>query len=268
MTNSSIPQIQLFEGDCLEIMKQIPADSVDLTVTSPPYDNLREYNGYSFNFEGIAKELYRVTKNGGVIVWVVADATVNGSETGTSFRQALYFKEIGFKLHDTMIFQKASPPIIPVVRRYQPNFEYMFVLVKGSLTTFNPIRIPKIYQDTRTEKYCHRTAKGGHVKGKANPTKTDKIKENVWWYAVGGGNMTKDKVNHPAMFPEKLAQDHILSWSNPGDMVLDPFLGGGTTGKMAVLNGRNFIGIEISHEYLEIAKKRIQPKGLKIDAGF
>ena len=99
--------IKFIHGDCLEIMPTLADKSVDLTVTSPPYDNLRTYNGNSqFDFEGIAKELFRVTKDGGVVVWVVGDANINGSETGTSFRQALYFKEIGFNLHDTMIYQK------------------------------------------------------------------------------------------------------------------------------------------------------------------
>ena len=239
-------------------MRRMPDVFIDLTVTSPPYDNLRNYKGYSFPFEDIAKELYRVTKDGGVVVWIVGDATEKDSESGTSFKQALYFKEIGFNLHDTMIFQKASPPIIPTVRRYQPNFEYMFVLVKGKLKTFNPIRIPKIYTDNRIHKKWHRKKDGDFVVSKRNIT-NDKIKENVWHYAVSGGNLTKDKINHPAMFPEQLANDHIISWSNEGDLVYDCFMGSGTVAKMAIINKRNWIGSEISKEYCQLAEKRIKP---------
>jgi DNA modification methylase len=127
-------------GDCLEVMKKIPDGSVDLVLTSPPYDNLRTYNGYNFDFEGIAKELHRVTKDGGVIVWVVGDATIKGSETGTSFKQALYFKEIGFNLHDTMIYHKNNyPPLTH--NRYEQCFEYMFVFSKRYLKSFNPIMV-------------------------------------------------------------------------------------------------------------------------------
>lgn len=257
----SIELNRVYQFDCVEGMRTLlPDNFIDLTVTSPPYDNLRKYSGYSFDFENLANELYRITKPGGVVVWVVGDATVKGSETGTSFKQALYFKEIGFKLHDTMIFQKASPPIIPTVKRYQPNFEYMFVFVKGKLETFNPIRIPKLYEDKRTSKKYHRNSEGEFVTGNKRTQSDLKIKENVWHYAVGGGNMTKDKVahSHPAMFPEKLAEDHILSWSNENDIVFDPFAGSGTTMKMAQLNNRKYLGFEISSEYIEIINKRLE----------
>ena len=247
---------QVIQGDCLIVMKDIPDKSIDMVLTSPPYDNLRDYKGYTFNFEGIAKEIYRVLKDGGVCVWVVGDATIKGSETGTSFKQALYFKEVGFNLHDTMIFQKSSPPIVPTVRRYQPNFEYMFVFSKSKLKTFNPLRVRKVYTDNRKVKKWHRKTNGDFVVGERKKT-TDKIRENVWHYAVSGGNITKDVVNHPAMFPEKLAEDHILSWSNEGDTILDPMAGSGTTLKMAKKNNRNYVGIEISPEYIDIINKRL-----------
>ena len=245
----------IYNESNIDTMARMPDNFINLTVTSPPYDGLRTYNGYSFSFEDIAKELFRITKQGGVVVWIVGDATINGSETGTSFKQALYFKEIGFNLHDTMIFQKSSPPIIPTVKRYQPNFEYMFILTKGKIKTFNPIRVEKLYTDNRTEKNWHRKKNSDFVFGKRNKT-NDKIKNNVWHYAVSGGNLTKDKINHPAMFPEKLASDHIISWSNESDLVYDPFMGSGTTAKMANKLKRNWIGSEISKEYCEIAKKR------------
>ena len=235
-------------GDCLEVMKDIPDKSIDLTVTSPPYDNLRDYNGYTFDFEGIAKELYRITKEGGVVVWVVGDATIKGSETGTSFKQALYFKEIGFNLHDTMIYAKQNP--VPYHHnRYNPQFEFMFVFSKGKPKIFNPIQ--ENTKGFKTGKYRY---PDGSLKIANTPIiKETKMLNNIWYYVVGGkGN------NHPASFPEKLAEDHILSWSNEGDVVLDPFMGSGTTGKMALLNNRNFIGIELDEEYYEIAKKRIE----------
>jgi len=252
---------KIYNESCLDTMSRMDDGFIDLTVTSPPYDNLRKYKGSldwgNHIWMPVIKELFRITKNGGTVVWVVGDSSIKGSETGTSFKQALWAMECNFNLHDTMIFQKSSPPIIPTVKRYQPNFEYMFIFVKHKIKTFNAIRVPKLYKDNRTKKEWHRKPDGEFVISKRKPTK-DKIKENVWPYAVGGGNMTKDKVNHPAMFPEQLAHDHIISWSNEGDLVYDPFFGSGTTGKMAKLNGRNWVGSEIAKEYCEIANERIE----------
>lgn len=248
---------KIYNMDCVEGMKMIEDGSIDLTVTSPPYDNLRKYNGFSFDFESVAKELYRVTKDGGVVVWVVGDSTINGSESGTSFKQALYFKEIGFKLHDTMIYMKKTPPLTH--KRYEQEFEYMFVFVKGKIKTFNPILIPKKYMDKRKNKAFGRNKDNSHDLGFSSK-KEMRIKGNIWEYLVGGGKSTKDKIafKHPAIFPDKLAEDHILSWSNENDVVLDPFMGSGTTAKMAILNNRNYIGFEISEEYCKIAKERIE----------
>jgi len=255
--------IKLELGDCLEVMKSMDRNSIDLTVTSPPYDNLRTYNGYTFDFEGIAKELYRVTKDGGVVVWIVGDATIKGSETGTSFRQALYFEEIGFNLHDTMIYQKGSfPPTFPKTKRYQNAFEYMFILSKGTPKTFNGIQRNKspnsIYQ--RKSKSSFRKADGSFTYNEQIDTsKTTTIELNVWKIDCGYMKSTKDKeaYKHSAIFPEKLAYNHIITWSNENDVVFDPMMGSGTTGKMAKELNRNFIGIEISQEYLDIAKERI-----------
>jgi DNA modification methylase len=250
--------IDLRLGDCAEVLGTLPPGSVDLTVTSPPYDNLRKYKGYTFDFEPIARLLWCATKPGGVVVWVVGDATINGSETGTSFRQALYFKEIGFNLHDTMIYEKSVPPKND--RRFQDEFEFTFILSKGKPATFNPIMVEKKYGRRRRNKAYQRGADGVHKMGNQEFTTPLKLKGNIWRFNVGGGKTTKDwyAFAHPAMFPEALARDHILSWSNPGDTVLDPMMGSGTTGKMAVLNGRNFIGIEIAAEYFDIAQKRIE----------
>lgn len=258
MRKEIIGDAVLYLGDCLGRMKEIPDGGVDLTVTSPPYDNLRTYNGYTFDFEGIAQELYRVTKQGGVVVWVVGDATIKGSETGTSFRQALYFKDVcGFNLHDTMIWRK--PDYKPLThRRYEQQFEYMFILCKGPLASFKGIKDKANVGAGRMVTGTWRDS-DGTTKPMSGANKKQiaqfGLRGNVWDMATAKG---MNAIDHPAAFPEQLAADHIASWSNPGDTVLDPFLGSGTTGKMALLAGRKFIGIEISDEYLDIACKRIE----------
>ena len=252
-----MPEITLINGDCLEEMRMMADKSVDLTITSPPYDKLRTYGGnFNFNFEGISQELWRVIKQGGVVVWVVGDQTINGSETGTSFKQALYFKEIGFNLHDTMIWEKSQIP--QSGNRYEPLFEYMFILSKGAPKTFNPFKELKRYTDHRKIKNVHRLPDGKATMGKPSQ-KIDKIAGNIYYCPVGGGLVTKSKLahQHPAIFPEKLAKFHIISWSNKGDLVMDPLMGSGTTGVAAKELGRNFIGIEISKPYFEIAQRRI-----------
>jgi len=247
---------KLYTGDCIGIMKRIRAGSIDLTVTSPPYDNLRTYKGYTFDFKGVAQQLYRVTKEGGVVVWVVGDATVKGSETGTSFKQALYFKEIGFNLHDTMIYSRYAMP--NNAKRYAQDFEFMFILVKGNIKTFNPIEVCCTYAGVGTSP-TSRTTDGELVSNGRRIIKDTKKKSNIWHYTAGKGKSASDSFayEHPAIFPEQLAQDHILSWSNENDVVLDPMMGSGTTGKMAVINKRRFIGIDIAEEYCTLSQKRI-----------
>jgi DNA modification methylase len=246
---------KIYNENCLYTMSRMQDKCIDLTVTSPPYDNLRTYNGYTFDFESIAKELYRVTKKGGVVVWVVGDATIKGSETGTSFRQALYFKECGFNLHDTMIYQKSTPPLTH--NRYEQNFEYMFVFSKGKPNIFNGLREPKEYKDNRKNKAFGKNKDDSIDFGYSKQTAT-RLKRNVWKYFAGGGANDKIASKHPAIFPEQLANDHIISWSNEGDIVYDPFMGSGTTAKMALLNNRRYIGSELSAEYVEIAKERLK----------
>jgi DNA modification methylase len=254
----------LFVGDSAHVLKTLPGNYIDLTVTSPPYDNLRTYKGFSFDFESIAQELYRVTKPGGVVIWVVGDKVMNGSESGTSFSQALYFKnEAGFFLHDTMIYAADKPP--QNHNRYEQSFEYMFVLSKGKPSVFNPLRVSCSQAGKRPSNRSFRQ-ENNELKPTwgRNPIKNDKPRGNIWHYQVGWQKSTTDAVayEHPAIFPERLAEDHVLSWSNPGDLVLDPFMGSGTTGKMALKNDRRFIGIEVSPEYTDIAKQRILKTGL------
>ena len=247
---------KVYNENNLETMARMPDNFIDLTVTSPPYDNLRTYNGYSFDFESVAKELFRVTKIGGVVVWVVGDSTINGSESGTSFKQALYFKAIGFNLHDTMIYKKQN--YTPLTHnRYEQEWEFMFIFAKCKPKTFNPIKIPCKYagQTTWGKPNMYKDNSGDLTRIKQTVINAEKIKGNIFEYLVG--STQTGKIKHPAIFPESLANDHIISWSNPGDIVYDPFMGSGTTAKMALINSRNFIGSEISTEYCDIANKRI-----------
>jgi len=242
---------KIIKGDCLEVMKTFENNSIDMILTSPPYDNLRDYKGYTFNFEGIAKEIYRVLKDGGVCVWIVGDATIKGSETGTSFKQALYFKEIGFNLHDTMIWEKHSFNHDPRNKRYKQHFEYNFILSKGRPKTYNEIKDVPVKNAGKRYKSSKRLP-NGEIRDYGYITMNDfQARSNIW--KIGQDTTNK----HPAPFPEKLAEDHILSWSNEGDKILDPMAGSGTTLKMAKKNNRNYIGIEISQEYIDIINKRL-----------
>ncbi len=243
---------KVYNSDCVLGMSELPENFVDLTVTSPPYDDMRNYKGYAFDFESVAKQLFRVTKVGGVVVWVVADGTKNGNETGTSFKQALYFKEIGFNLHDTMIYHKRAVGACGSNLGYNQSFEYMFIFTKGKIKTFNPIKdlIPeRAGKPTRYTKNS-KSNKDGYSLGTTLKTAPESSKrQNVWTYDIGYGS-GDDKTGHPAVFPESLARDHILSWSNEGDLVMDCFAGSGTTWKMSKMTGRNFIGYEISNDYI------------------
>ena len=244
---------KIITGDSAVVLQSFPPDCIDLTVTSPPYDNLRTYNGFTFDFETIARELFRVTKAGGVVVWVVGDATVKGSETGTSFRQALFFMQCGFKLHDTMIYLKKDfPPLTH--NRYEQQFEYMFVFSKGKPKTFNGLREPSKYAGELRNKRNNKHEISSAIRNRDGYTtiKETKLRTNAWLMAGAHTNH-----NHPAIFPEALANDHILSWSNENDTVLDCFCGSGTTPKMAKLLNRHYVGIDTSAEYVALANERL-----------
>ena len=251
-------------ADSIEYMKQMPDNYIDLTVTSPPYDDLRHYNGYKFDVLPMAEQLFRITKKGGIVVWVVGDKIVNGDKTLTSFRQALLFQEIGFNVHDVMIYKKKNTPFMRS-NAYTNCYEYMFVFSKGKPKTFNPLKEKTVRQGLE---YVVSNKGPDAVNNKVlKELKPEKTLTNIWEYAVGFGGSTKDKYafKHPAVFPEKLADDHIKSWTNPDDIVFDPMCGSGTTCKMAILNNRHFIGIDISAEYVEIAKKRIANLAIPLD---
>lgn len=250
---------KIVNANCVDVLQQLPDNSIDLCVTSPPYDNLRVYDGYSFPFEDIVKELYRVIKEGCVVVWVVSDATINGSETCTSFKQALKFVECGFNLHDTMIFKKTNP--IPQIyrKRYTNEFEYMFVFSKGVVSVHNPITIPCLHAGLELKGTTYKNfSTGVQTRGKlAKPVKNEKLKGNIWEYVVGKKAVDQEAKGHPAPFPYQLALDHIFSWTNENAIVLDPMCGSGTTCVAAYENNRRFIGIDISNEYCQIARERL-----------
>ena len=251
---------KIYNEDNLKTMERMPNEFIDLTVTSPPYDNLRTYKGYSFDFESIAKELFRVTKKGGVVVWVVGDATINGSETGTSFRQALYFMECGFNLHDTMIWVKDQIFHDSInTKRYRPGFEYMFIFSNRKPNKWNPIKDKPTVTIGKTIYNDGGRKPDGSIRNifkKEIEIQPFTLRNNVW---VIKPDIKSEQYFHPATFTEQIAIDHIKSWSNESDLIYDPFMGSGTTLKMAHLLKRNWIGSEISKEYCELANKRIQP---------
>jgi len=266
MDNTAI-NLTLHLGDCIDYMCQMEPNSIDLTVTSPPYDDIRNYQNTLIwdwdTFTCVASDLYNITKEGGIVVWIVNDATKNGCETGTSFKQSLYFMKLGFNLHDTMIYQKNN--YMPLNHnRYDPCFEYMFIFSKGKPKTFNPLLIEcktagAIYNyNGRTSGSTREKSAAMRKRNENKITKTHKYRGNIWSYDTGKHKGSTDDIwEHPATFPEKLAEDHILSWSNEGDVVFDPFMGSGTTGKMALKNNRNFIGTEVVPEYFKIAEERL-----------
>ena len=246
---------KIHNENCLDTLERMPADSVDCVITSPPYDNLRTYNGYSFDFEKIAYELKRVLKPGGVIVWIVGDSTIKGSESGTSFKQALFFKQIGLNLHDTMIWQKSNPMPKVKTKRYFDVFEYMFILSKGQPKTFNPIM-----QDTKMGGKVYDSTVKQITAGKERKHKTfvlnhQRYKNNIWINAIA-----QNKTAHTAVFPKQLIADHVISWTDKNDIIYDPFMGSGTTALAALELERNFIGSEISSEYCQIANQLLRNK--------
>lgn len=253
---------KIYNEDCLLTMKKMDSESVDMVLTSPPYDNLRNYNGFTFDFESIARELFRVLKSNGVIIWVVGDSVIDGSESCNSFKQALFFREIGFKVHDTMIYEKSNISF-PDKSRYQNLFEYMFCISKGKPKTFNPIlekTNPKYYKKPNSSSGSSARQKDGTLtKWKYEMNKPTKIHGNIFRYNVGFMASSNEKLafEHPATFPEQLAFDQIKTWSNQNDIVFDPFMGSGTTAKISIMLKRNYLGSEISKEYFDLINRRI-----------
>ncbi|MBX3298865.1 MAG: site-specific DNA-methyltransferase [Acidobacteria bacterium] len=249
---------RIYQENCIETLSNMDEGLLDMTITSPPYDDLREYNGYHFPVEEIASGLFRATKQGGVVIWVVGDRTVNGDETLSSFKHAFAFKEAGFRVHDTMIYAKNNPIPSDCGKRYRQCFEYMFCFSKGQPVTFNPLTLPikqeKKFKSFRITKIGRNDLAHDHIAPK------ERKLNNIFFYNVGTSS-SKDKIafDHPAIFPEQLVEDQIRTWTNPGDLVYDCFMGSGTTAKTAHLLGRKWIGSEISAEYVRLALSRIAP---------
>lgn len=254
---NELPLNKIICGDAVDIMRRMPDCSIDLTITSPPYDELRNYNGFHFDFENIAKNLFRITKKGGVLVWVVGDKIKKGNKSLTSFRQALFFQEIGFNVHDVMIYKKRNTPFMRT-NAYTNCFEFMLVLSKEKPKTFNPLKVRTMRQGQ--EMLPFNKGADGVNKKILGELKSEKTMTNIWEYAVGLHGTTSDKIafKHPAVFPEKLAEDHILSWTKKEDIVFDPMCGSGTTCKMALKNNRLYIGCDISKEYVDLAIQRLK----------
>lgn len=247
---------KIYQGDCVEIMRSWPDDFVDLTVTSPPYDSIRDYKGFNFDAANTLSELFRITRPGGVCVWVVGDQVIDGSESLTSFKQAIAAVAAGFRLHDTMIYHKNGFQF-PEHTRYQQVFEYMFVFSKGKPSKFNPIKRPTKWGGV-TKKNTARE-KDGSMSEYTATFNDDVNLNNVWNYEIGYMKSAKDPVafEHPAIFPEKLPADHIQSWTDEGDVVFDPFSGSGTTTLAAERLRRRWLGCEMSAEYIGISTKRM-----------
>ena len=252
-----LPLDEIICGDAIDVMRTFPSNSIDLVVTSPPYDELRNYRGYSFDFEGIANGLFRVIKKGGVLIWVVGDKIKKGNKSLTSFKQALFFQGIGFNAHDVMIYKKKNTPFMRS-NAYTNCYEFMFVFSKGSPKTFSPLKTKTARQGQEMLPFNKKA--DGINKKTLGELKSEKTMTNIWEYAVGLYGSTGDKIafQHTAIFPEKLAEDHILSWTKTGDIVFDPMCGSGTTCKMAAINKRHYIGCDISKEYVELTKERLK----------
>lgn len=248
-------------GDNTEVLSGFPDECVDLVVTSPPYDDLRTYGGHSWNFETLAAQLVRVLKPGGVIVWVVADATVNGSESGTSMRQALHFQSIGLNLHDTMVYEKAGTGACGSNLAYWQTWEFMFVLAKGRPNAVNRLKTQNLSAGVKTTPRT--VAIGNRDSDGVRVVEDEGVRANIWRYNVNKYGM--ENTGHPAPFPIALAKDHVASWSNPGDVVLDPFAGSGTTLKAAKELNRQWCGIEINPEYCAIAEARLSQDVLQLE---
>ncbi len=249
--------VRVLCDDCLKWLRSLESNSVDMVVTSPPYDQIRKYNEFTFDFSATARELYRVVRPGGVVIWNVADQTVKGSETCNSMRQAIEFTDIGFRLHDTMIYHKKNP-LPSAGKRYHQAWEYVFCFSKGTPNTFNPIMRDCTYASHGTANQNNRGTDGGRSYKKTKRNAQSKV-NNVFTYTIGGGHTAKEKVayNHPALMHEDLARDQILTWSNEGDLIIDPFLGAGTTACVCLDTNRKFIGTDVSEEYCQIATERL-----------
>lgn len=255
--------IEIYHGDCREILPSLP--KVDLVVTSPPYGSVRDYVRYEgVDTLAVLAELACMLIEGGVIVWNTADQVTEGSETGQSFREALHVMSQGLRLHDTMIYCREGVNF-PDANRYHPAFEYMFVFSKGAPRCFNGIRDRKNKWGGTTVHGTQRERDGRMTVPSQNGSLIPDIGLRLNWWILKPAS-TEPTLDHPARMPISMAQAHVQSWCNAGDLVLDPFMGSGTTLRAAKDLGRKAIGIEICEAYCEIAANRLRQEVLKFEA--
>ena len=247
----------LYLGDCLEILPTL--GNVDAVVTSPPYDNLRKYGGHApvDTFAAIT-EISNCLSRGGVCMWNVKDETRDGSETGTSFRQALHAMDSGLNLHDTMIYVRRGVTF-PDANRYLPAFEYMFIFSNGSPRHFNGIKDRRNRYAGTVIHGTDRQSDGSLAARKCSSSEVPEygLRYN-WWELHNAQAGNGEFGGHPAPMPYPMAHGHIQTWTDNGETILDPFMGSGTTGVACAKLGRKFIGIEIEPKYFDIACKRIE----------
>ena len=245
-------------GDCVEGMRSLPPDLVPCTVASPPYGALRHYHGnHQFDFEAAAAELWRITRPGGVVCWVVREEVVDGSESGEASEQRLFFRDLGFRLHQTIVMERyGSRARSP--GRYGESLEYAFILAKGKPATVRLLRDRRNKTAGKLVTATHRYPDGSY--------RVQRYEVDEWgyrkavWYFAQGMHVATDPVArlHQAPMPEAMAEDLILSYSREGDLIFDPFAGVATTAKMALLNHRNYFGYEINAIYHARGEERLR----------
>ena len=256
---------QLYHGDCTVVLPTL-SQKADLILTSPPYDNLRKYGGNTFDFTSVADACINSMAEGGILVWIVADATIDGDETGSSFRQALYFKEHGLVLHDTMIYRKLGGPASGTKTRHKNGFEYMFVFSNGKPKTVRILE-DKITKYPEPDRQVTRRQPDGTLEyGPRGVVPEVTLRDNVWEYSPGFRKSAENPIahNHPAIFHIALAKDHIRTWTAPGDLVIDPMVGSGTTMRAAKDLNRLAIGIEIHSDYIDVIKERVSQQVMDV----
>ncbi len=268
MRNKQITENKIILSDCRDGMAALSNECIPFTLTSPPYDGLRTYDGLAdWNFMDVAKELYRITMQGGVVVWVVQEQIIDGSESGETSRQRLAFANIGFRLHHTMVMGKLGG-IQFSSNRYGRPLEYAFILSKGPPRYFNPLRDRPNKEAGRVKVFLNRNRDGSFAPVKRTQVHPYGLRGSIWFYPTGKNNSAKEDYafEHPALMPEQMAEDDILSWTKVGDLVFNPFAGAGTALKMALLNHRSYLGFEINPKYVEIARRRLREAEAKLAA--
>ena len=247
--------------DNITYLKTLPDECIDFVITSPPYDALRDYNGYKLDLHGLGVELLRVLKDGGICVMVIQDSTRDFAKSLTSFRTIVdWCDNIGFRLFECNIYNRQGTEGAWWKKRFRVDHEYMPIFLKGKRPQYfdkENIKIPSKHGGKIMTGANIRTKNGqtGSRKVKINPTKCP---GTVMTFGNTCGGESKLKSKHPAVFPNMLAYDMIECFCPEDGTVLDPFNGSGTTTLAAKCLGRNYIGIDVSEEYNKIARERLE----------